>query len=204
MARSPDVKTPLCRFSFVNLLKPRTFEEGKAPTYNCTLLFPKGTDISALQNAAVQAAVDEWGDKAKQMIKDGLIKNPFLDGDGPQGLSKKTGERQKGFAGMTFVRVMSGQDYPPVLVNGQRRPITKAEEFYAGCWGYAVVNAFTWENSKNGRGVSFSISMAQKVRDDEKLGGGAGDPDKYFDVIENEGEAPAETKQGQGAAGLFA
>jgi hypothetical protein len=46
--------------------------------------------------------------------------------------------------------------------------------------------------------------MAQKVKEGESLGGGgAGSPDQYFEKIEDEGEAPAETKAGAGAAGLF-
>lgn len=204
MARSEDIKTPLARFAFTqSLFEAQETQSGKKQ-YSATLLFPKGSDISALQEKALEAAVAEWGDKAKTMIKDGLIHSPFLDGDGPQGKSKKTGEPHAGFPGNIFIRAISGGDYRPKLVDKKLLPITEKSEFPSGAYGYAVVNAFTWDNKEKGKGISFGISMAQYAKDGESLGGsGGGDPDKYFERIEDEGEAPASTKSGQGAAGLF-
>lgn len=209
MSRSADVKTPLGRFAFTHskgssLFEHRANKQGRKQ-YGCSILFPKGVDISALQNAAVEAAVEEWGDKAKQMIKDGLIKSPFLDGDGKQGKSKETGEPHEGFPGTTFIRVVSGEDYKPKIVNQKVLPIVDPSDFYSGVWGFAVVNAFTWENDEQGKGLSFGISMAQKVKDGDRLGGsGEADPEKAFEVIPDEGDALASTKTGDGAAGLFA
>lgn len=204
MARSQDLKTPLCRFAFTNgLHELQTTDNGKKQ-WGCSLLWAKSDNIDALKALAVEAAVAEWGDKAKQMIADKLIHSPFLDGDGPQGKSKKTGEPHKGFPGTTFIRVISGEDYRPRLVNQKLLPIVTKDELKSGDYGYAVVNAFTWENKEKGKGISFGISMVQKVKEGESLGGGgAGTPDQYFEKIEDEGEAPAETKAGAGAAGLF-
>ncbi|NKD45366.1 DUF2815 family protein [Haematospirillum jordaniae] len=204
MARSEDIKTKLARLAFTqSLFKPQERDNGKKQ-FGCSLLFPKSEDLSALQNAALKAATDEWGEKAVQWIKDGIIHSPFLDGDGPQGLNKKTGERHAGFAGHRFIRVISGEDYPPKLFNKAVRPISSQEELYSGCYGFAVVNAFTWENKEKGKGISFGVSMIQVAKDGEKLGGGGGaSPEHFFNTIEDEGEAPAETKDGKGAAGLF-
>lgn len=211
MARSEDIKTPLARFAFTgDLFKPRTSDSGRQ-TYGCTLLFPKGTDISALQNAALKACIDEWGDKAKQWIKDEVIKSPFLDGDGKQAIVKKTGERLTGFAGHTFLRVSSGPEYPPRLFDAKVVPIARSSEkdddcpLYSGVYGYAVINAYTWEHPQNGKGVTFSVSMVQVTKPGERLGGGGPDPDKFLkaETVPDEGEAPAETKTGAGAAGFF-
>lgn len=207
MARSEDIKTPPCRLAFTkDLFIPQEKKNGKKQ-YGGTLLFPKTTDLSALQQLAVDAAVAEWGDKAVQWIKDGLIKNPFLDGDGKQALSKKTGERHAGFAGNTFIRLVSGEEYKPKIYDKKRNPVMSVEGCPSGSQGFGVVNAFTWENDENGKGVSFGVSLVQVVKvavGDEILGGGGGaDPDKYLDVIEDEGDAPAEVKTGKGAAGLF-
>jgi hypothetical protein len=204
MARSPDVKTPLARLAFTqHLFKPQERDSGKKQ-YNCTLLFPKTADLSGLEKAVLDAAVEEWGDKAKELAKNGLIKNPFLDGDGPQGVSKKKGERYAGFAGHRFIRAMSGEDFRPKLVNRKVLPITSQDECYSGCYGYAVVHAFTWENKENGKGVSFGLSMIQVAKDGERLGGlGGGEPEEHFEKLEDEGEAPAATKAGAGAGGLF-
>jgi hypothetical protein len=204
MARSEDIKTPLARFAFTQHLFKAQEKESGGKQFNVTLLFPKTTDISALQDLALKAAVDEWGDKAKEMAKNGLIKSPFLDGDSKQGMSQKTGERHPGYEGCTFIRAVSGEEYKPKVFDQKRNPIMSAEDLYSGCYGYAVVNAFTWENAKNGKGISFGISLVQKAKDGERLGGGGGaDPDKYLETIADEGDAPAETKTGAGAAGLF-
>ncbi len=204
MARAPDIKTPLCRVAFTQgLWELQTTDRG-GKQWSCSLLFPKGTNIAALHENALAAAVEEWGDKAAQMIKDKLIHSPFLDGDGPQGKSKKTGEPHAGFPGNTFIRVISGEDYRPKLVNQKVLPITSKDELYSGCYGYAVVNAFTGENKEKGKGISFGISMFQKAKDGERLGGGGGgNPEDHFEKIEDEGDAPAATKTGAGAEGLF-
>lgn len=202
-SRSSDIKTPLARLAFADtLFKPHDRDNGKKQ-YGCTLLFQKGTDLSALQNAALEAAKAEWGDKAVQMIKDGLIHSPFLDGDGPQGKSKKTGAPHDGFPGTTFIRVISGEEFRPKLFNKQVLPLGDKAECYSGCYVYAVVNAFTWENKEKGKGISFGVSMIQVAKDGEKLGGGGADPDQYFEKIADEGEAPESTKDGSGAGGLF-
>lgn len=204
MARSADTKTPLARLAFSQGLFEAQPKQSGGKHWSCTLLFPKSADISALQNLAVEATVEEWGDKAKQMIKDGLIKSPFLDGDGPQGKSKKTGEPHNGFPGHTFIRVTSGEDYRPKLVNQKVLPIVDKADLYSGCYVFAVVNAFTWENKENGKGITFGVSMLQKAKDGESLGGGDAAPEEHFEAIPDEGDAPAETKSGEGAAGLFA
>jgi hypothetical protein len=204
MSRSEDMKTPLARLAFADgLFKLQTTQSGKKQ-WNCTLLFPKSADISALHQLALDAAKAEWGEKAVQMVKDGIIKSPFLDGDGKQGKSKKTGEPHAGFPGHTFIRCTSGEEYRPKLVNQKVQPITSKDELKSGDYGYAVVNAFTWENRENGKGITFGIGMFQKAKDGETLGGGGGlDVDKWAEKIEDEGEAPETTKAGAGAAGLF-
>lgn len=203
--RSEDIKTPLARLAFPFLLKPqeRVRDDGeKFLEYSCTLLFNKGDNLSALEQAAFGACKAKWGDKAEDMIKKGLIKTPFLDGDGKQGLNTKTGETRAGFAGTRFIRAASRNKV--TLVDRKRLPITEADEIYPGCYVYAIVSAYTWENAKGGKGVSFGLRGLQFARDGERLAGGGGiDPDKAFDVIEDEGDAPASTKSGAGAAGLF-
>lgn len=205
MARSDDLKTPLCRLAFTNdLFEPRANDKG-VKKWGCTLLFPKTTDITALKVAALEAAEREWPGKAAEWIKSGTIKSPFLDGDGPQGVSKKTGERNAGFAGHTFIRVGSGEDYRPKLVDRKVLPIvSKDGPLYSGCYAYAVVNFWTWEDPKNGKGLSCNVNLIQVAKDGERLGGGGGvDVDKWAEKIEDESDAPASTKTGAGAAGLF-
>lgn len=205
-SRSEDVKTPLGRHAWTDtLFVAKSQEEGKEAKFGHTMLFPKTTDISVLHNAALEAAVAEWGDKAAQFIKDGVVRSPFLDGDGPQGINKKTGERNDGYAGCTFIRTTSGPKFQPLVVGADPRiPIVDVKGCPPGCYGYSVVHAFAWEHPKSGKGISFGISLVQVTDKGERLGGTAGPtPEKYFEKIADTGAAPEETKTGKGAGGLF-
>ena len=204
MARSEDAKTPLVRLAFSDGLFTLREDDWGNKNWTATLLIPKSDNLAVYEKLALEAAQAEWGDKARQMFKDKLIHSPFLDGDGPQGKSKKTGEPHAGFPGHWFLRVKSGEDYRPTLIDRQKLPITDKAKLYSGCYGYAVVHCFTWDNDKKGKGLTFGISMFQFVKDGEHLGGGGGvDVDKWAEVIPDEGAAPDSTKSGAGAGGLF-
>jgi len=190
-----DVKTPPAIISYAhNLFELRKSDEGKE-SYGATLLFPKTADISAMQNEALAAAVETWGDKAAQWIKDGVIRSPFLDGDGPQALAKKTGERHKGYAGHWFMRCTSGPSYRPKVFNRKKLEVLDKTELTSGSLVFAVVNPFTWDNPKNGKGITFGISLVQIIKPavgDEILGGGGGgpDPDKWLEKLDADAPAP--------------
>ena len=205
-SRSEDVKTPLATISFAgDLFKLREYDNG-GKGYGCTLIFPKTADLSALEKIAVDAAVGEWGEKARKMIADEVIKNPFLDGDGKQGKDQQ-GEQRPELKGMKFIRCKSGADFKPKVFDKKRNPVMDVDDCPSGSQVYGVVNAFTWENAKNGKGISFGISLVQvvkKAEGSEVLGGGGGpDPDKWLEKIEDDGDAAPETKDGKGAGGLF-
>jgi hypothetical protein len=203
-SRSEDFKTGTVRLAFSDgLFTPQDTQRG-SKQWQCTLLIPKSDSLAIYEKAAMEAATAEWGDKAKQLFKDKLIHNPFLDGDGPQGKSKKTGEPHAGFPGNVFLRVNSGEAYRPTLIDRQKLPIVDRAKLYSGCYGYAVVHCYTWENTEKGKGMTFGISMFQFVKDGDSLGGGGGvDVDKWAEIIPDEGSAPASTKGGAGAGGLF-
>lgn len=204
MASSERMKTGLVRFSFTDGLFELQKDEWGKLNWTCTLLIPKSESLAPYEKVALEAGTEEWGDKAAKLFKEKLIKSPFLDGDGKQGKSQKTGEPHDGFPGNWFLRVKSGEKYRPTIINRQKMPITNASELYSGSYGYAVIHAFTWENDKNGKGITFGIDMAQFAKDGENLGGGGGvDVDKWAETIPDEGTAPASTKGGAGAGGLF-
>lgn len=201
MGRSADVRTPLAIVSFSKDLFTARANDSGVEKHGCTLLFSKSDNIAVLKEAAMTAAKDEWGDKAEGMFKAGLIKSPFLDGDGPQGLNKKTMERHAGYEGSTFIRCSSGADYKPKVFDGKRNPVYDADEVPSGSKVYAVVNAYTWDNDKNGKGISFGISLVQVVKKasgDEVLGGSGGpSADAFFEVIEDSGDVPSSVKSAE-------
>lgn len=202
-SRGADIKTPEAVIAFAqNLFEARDQQGNGNEKFGCSLLFKKGVDITALQNAALAVATEKWGDKAAALIKSGVVKSPFLDGDGPQGVSKKTGERHQGFASHTFIRCSSGVDYKPKVFDRKRNPVLDKEDLPSGSRVFAVVNPYAWEHPQNGKGISFGISLVQivkKAEGDEILGGsGAPNPDDWFEKLDDEGPAP----KGD-ASGLF-
>jgi hypothetical protein len=180
-----QISLPIARLAFTeSLFKPKESESGKLQ-YGCTLLYPKDVDLSALRKLVLDVAKMHWGDKAEEKIKNGVLKTPFLDGDSAQGCSKKTGKRHDGFEGHWFIRVTTGAEFPPKIVNQLLDDATK-EQVYSGCYGIPVVTAYSWD-SKTGSGISIGLTAIQKVKEGEKLNGGAFDPKQHFKVIETDG-----------------
>ena len=204
MERSSDFKTPLCRVSFAgSLFKPRAQQEGGVEKYGCTLIFPKTCDRTALDNAVRSVIVAQWSEKGLERAKAGLIKSPFLDGNGKEARNKKTGELHPGFGpDVFFLRVQSIRQ-PVIRYKSEHIPATE-DEVYSGCYGKAVLNAFAWNNPQNGDGVSFGIQFFQKIKDGDRLGGSGGvSAASWMEAIPDEGEAPEATRGGAGARGLF-
>ena len=204
MARSDDFKTPMCRLSYAqSLYKPRAQDGGK-PKYGCTLIFPKSAKAE-LEAKVAEVLKAEWGEKFPGMIKAGLIKSPFLAGDGREARNKTTLELHPGMgADVFFIRTQANEDRAPWVRWKDKNTQETEANVYSGCYGRAVVNLFAWTHPTNGSGVSFGILGFQKLSEGERLGGSGGsDPEKWVETIEDAGEAPASTRNGQGAASLF-
>lgn len=224
-ARSELFKLENMRIAFAQyLLKPKKDikSDGSVKlSYQATLLWPKGVelvgkwqsgDTAKVSDILMKVATEAWGDKAVNMIQNGIIKNPLLDGDGPQAVNKKTGERYEGFAGHRFLRVQATDEFPPKVFgdklgsDGKLVRITNPNDLYSGCYVHAVLNVFTWEHASNGPGMSFGVDMVQFAKPGDRLGGtgaGGGDPNAFFQGVKG-GAAPEATKTGEGAGGLFA
>lgn len=208
---SKDVKLRAVPVAFSRgLLKPSKNEESGKEGYGASILMNKETGGEALalvKQIVLEAATLEWKGEAAEWLKDGTIKSPILDGDGPQGKNKTTGVRHAGFAGCYFIRPSATMERPPKAFDRFGKQIFEEADMPSGSLINANINAWTWTHPKTGRGVSINISLAQvvkKAEGDEILGGGgAPDPDKFLEKIDDAGEAPASTKDGSGAAGLF-
>lgn len=219
-ARSDDFKTPVARLSFADsLFKARRQEGADASSkakFGCTLIFPKAMltekmiryrgEMVSLQDIVAGVITEQWGEKGLEKAKAGLIKSPFLAGDGKEARSKKTGDLHGGMGeDVFFIRCSANEDRPPVVSESATNLILgTVQTVYSGCYGFGVLNAFAWTHTQNGDGVSFGISNFYKKADGDRLGSGAADPESWLDEkVEDTGAAPAATKTGAGAAGLF-
>jgi len=200
---SDKFKTPIGVLAFANtLFVPKSVVEGGPKKYGCTIIFDDSVDKTGFQKAVKQVADGAWGDKFEAKRKAGLIKMPFLAGDGPQAHNRGSGELYQGFGpGKFFIRPQSGEKQPPVIRYLDPNIPADEMEIYSGCLGWAVLHAFSWSHPTGGEGISFSIDMFKKTSDGERLGGGGPvDPEKWWD---GDVKAAAPKGNGGGASNLF-
>lgn len=204
--RSKPFETDECRFSYV---KPMFFRETKRDDngnviknkdgqeiteQTCTLIFPRKPEILERMMAPVHEAIQasSWGAQGLEMLRNKMIRLPFLAGDGKEARNSKTGELRPGMSpDVFFIRVATRQTahvrYRHANIPAQYG--TGPDEVKSGDYGFAVITAYTWFNAKNGNGVSFGIDYLQKRRDGESLGGAGGiDPKDYYQAVD-----PAQT-----------
>lgn len=177
------VTTPKFRVSFPNVFEAKSFQNQEAK-FSITMLFDKKTDLKAMKEAALNAAIEKWGEKTakdlwaqKISIKGKKLRVPFRDGDEKADMN--------GYEGMIFVSASSKQR--PGVVDQNRVPITAADgSFYAGCYARATLIAFAYDTAGN-IGVSFSLQNVQKWADGEQFSGRRKAEDE-FDSIEDGSE----------------
>lgn len=190
------LRTPLVRVSYPALFVPRAStlvgEDGKPkpPQFSATLIFDAESQVdkavyssrmTELFKAVGLMARERW---PREFQADGAPyfdnqswHSPWLDGNLPK-YAVKGGLG----AGTRFIRPSSNRIVPCVGRNGA--PITSPDLIYPGCYVYALVAPFFYQNSKN-HGVSFGLRGIQFVRDGERLDD-AVDVSEYFPPLEGD------------------
>lgn len=183
------VKIGEVRFSYVHIFTPEAAAEGGDKKYSVSLIIPKSNkkliaDIKAAIEAATQAGIASRFD-GKRPVN---LRSPLRDGD----LERADDEA---YAGAYFINV-SSKTKPGIVkrmkINGENKlvEVTNEDDIYSGCYGFASVNFFAY-NNKGNRGIGAGLNNILKTRDGEYLGGrssaesdfgnGAVDLDAYED-----------------------
>lgn len=156
------------RMNFVRVFEPESFNGGD-PKYSVILSFPQSNKELVKK---IQTAIDECVEKTKTAKYGGKLPKSFnivelKDGD--------TDYEKDGFAGMFTLKASSA--YKPEVVKRMTvagKPtfvqITDEDEFYSGCYGYASVTFFAYDNGVS-KGVTCGLNSLLKTRDGERLGG---------------------------------
>lgn len=163
MATQTEVKnvvTPRAILSYPALFKPEAVQEGDKEKYSATLIFEEeqldSEEFNELKVQALAAAQERWGEKTKQMIKDGEIRFPFRDDWQKKGYPENS----------RFIIIRT--EFKPGVVDHRLEDITDPEELYPGCIVRAQVSAYAWTYmGKNG--VSFGLNHVQKLDEGERL-----------------------------------
>ena len=172
-------KTPTARLSYAKLHTPEQTANGK-DKYSAMLIFEPGTDLSDLEDAAMEAAIEEYGSKDKlppAIKKKSLAKAsgwPFRDGEDQDG---KDGHQEGGL----YINVSTYGTAPKVVkkVGGVLQKVEE-DEIKSGDYVKAMINAKGFKVDGN-RGVTFYLGNVLFIRVGDPLGGGGTDPNSDFE-----------------------
>ena len=159
---STKVVTGKVRFSYVNVFKARSFQQGQDEKYSICLLIDKRdkTTLSkikvAIEAAKKQGIADKWGGKIPANLK-----MPLRNGDAERA------EEAEEYIGMFFINANSNQK--PGIVDENLNEILDQTELYSGCYGRASINFFPF-NSNGNKGIAVGLNNVQKLADGEPLG----------------------------------
>jgi hypothetical protein len=193
MAKSTRLIGPLSVISYPHLdVAQASQQAGKAAKFSCAFIFtpelladPKEKALfKALQDAAVAAVKEKWGDKAEALLKSEGFKKGF-----------RRDWEAKGYPeGSIFITARSTQQ--PGIVYSHSDPETIGEgkkpkpakmpqdkikaEMYPGVIGRPLLTVFTFDQEGN-KGVSFGLEGIQKVREGTRIDGRVAAEDS-FDV----------------------
>lgn len=170
------------RMNFCRVFEPESFNGGE-PKYSVILSFDK--DDEALV-AKIEAAISECCEKAKTSKYGGKLPKGFKVIELKDGDEDYEGE---GFPGQYTIKASSA--YKPEVVKKakvmgktQLVPITDEDEFYSGCYGYASVSFFAYDNGVS-KGVTCGLNSLLKSRDGERFGNGGSAAADFADVIDD-------------------
>jgi hypothetical protein len=169
-----NIITPEFRGAFVQVFKA-TAMKGQAdskPKYSVRAVFMPGTDITALKEAAKQAATEKWGNNLPKVLRSPFRKNEELENE----LIGVPGDA-------VVVTFSANEDRRPGVVDAKLQDIIDEADCYSGAWYRAQVRAFGYDTAGN-KGVAFGLQNLQKLREGEPMGGRV-PASKAFTAVEN-------------------
>lgn len=181
------------RLSYPFLFKKKVYK-GKEIGYGINMIFSKDEDISALEIAAHNAAIEMWGPevsswpskkirskKTGKVINKCLVEMPFKDGD-------ILNPDKPEYENSIFVNASNKKNQPGVI-DQKKRPIEDESGIKAGDYARASLIAFAYNDEENGSyGVSFALMNVQKLRTGEQLGGARSAAAEFDEVESDEDE----------------
>jgi len=169
------VTSPKGRVSFPHVYEKNTSGKYPSDKYELTLLFPKNTDMSLLEQALMKVAKEAHGSKIKSLAD--LVHNPIRDGDEKDNLG--------GYAGHWYIKAKSS--LKPGIIGPDKQPLHDPEQFYPGCWARMSLVPGSYEQGGK-PGVTFYLQNIQWLGHGERFGGGGGNPQNDFDEVEELGQ----------------
>lgn len=182
--KAKRIHTPKGIMCYVFAFKPKparvdakTGQPQGEPKYQIVMYWPKKTDLSELEEAIEQAAIEKFGPKAPAMLASGKLANPLRD-------AEEFEDNGAPFDKPGYVMSFKSTDRPGV-VDEDGEPIMEKSDFYSGCEGRVSANIRAYDNVS--KGVTGYLVNAQKLGDGERLSGNPSAEDDFAN-------APAKSK----------
>ena len=167
--------SPIGRVAYPNIASARKRNDTSKPRYSVTLVYPEGTDLSALKALANEAAVKKFPNGIPKNIN-----SPFRSGEDRQ---KDDGSYPQGFGPTDiFVEFWRYEEHGAVPCVDANRNTMLASDIYAGMTGRVSARASGYNHDGN-KGISMHLEAFQKAADGEPIGNVPVDAQKEFDDI---------------------
>jgi hypothetical protein len=160
---SEKIITPTFHISYPQVFEPKANDQGEF-FYSASFVFPAGTDLSKLKEAAVEAGREKFGTKFDAGVKAGTYKLPF-----------RTDTEDKGYPeGATFFSAKTKTK--PGIVSRYPGPDNKPQAIhdedavYPGALFRASIRFYGYE-AKGNKGVGVALNNLQKVGDSDRWDG---------------------------------
>jgi hypothetical protein len=182
--KAKRLHTPKGIMCYVNVFKPKparvdakTGQPTGEPKFQVVMYWPKKTDLSELEEAIEQAAIEKFGAKAPAMLASGKLANPLRD-------AEEFEDNGAPFDKPGYVMSFKSTDRPGV-VDEDSEPIMDKSDCYSGCEGRVSANIRAYDNVS--KGVTGYLVNVQKLGDGERLSGNPSAEDDFAN-------APAKSK----------
>ena len=169
-----------CRLSYAYVWEPRrNDDENSSPKYSTVLLIDK-KDKKTLDKIEKAIEAAKIAGKTKLANAKGVIpkniKTPLRDADEEECDNEE-------YKGMMFINANSYNK--PQIVDRHLNKIIDTNEVYSGCYANVTVNFYAFDVGTN-KGIAAGLGNIQKVKDGERLSGGASAEDDFEALDEDE------------------
>ena len=151
--------TPKFRGWFVSLDRPKRMQgdDTSEPRYQILIPIDKKDKFwKKAEKMVEKAAKEKWGKIPPK------FKSPIKNGD-------EEADEYPDLAGTKFINATNSRR--PGVVDVDMEKIVDPDELYSGAWYRASLRCYAWEHPTGGKGASFSLDNAMKIKDDERFDG---------------------------------
>jgi hypothetical protein len=187
-AASGNVITCRGRLAYANGLFEKQLPQGetdpKKAKFQTSIVFPKGSDLTELNNLVEACATEAFGKDYKAKHK---VRKPFLRVEDNPKVGVTADEYE--------VLIRTNSPTRPQVIRADKSAVNEdqKEEAYSGRWARISVRCYAYDHKTGGKGVSFGLQNVQLLDHAEPLGSVRPPADEEFEAAAIEGGEAAQS-----------